>query len=283
MEYTSIVNADVVAAHCDDPGWRIVDCHYHLLNHDEGYLRYCRAHIPNAVYAHLKRDLAGPTTAHTGRHPLPEIARFKQTLGRWGIDRDTQVVAYDDAQGSFAARLWWLLRWLGHRKVAVLNGGLSQWQTQGLALNRIIPQHDPREFAGQPDMSMLVESETIVTQLPRLELTLIDVRDPERFAGLQEPIDKVAGHIPNAVNVPWKSNLAADGLFLTKSQLLNLYHQYVTSDKTDQLVFMCGSGVTACHSLVALSHAGIDGAKLYPGSWSEWITNPQHPVQIGSK
>jgi len=281
MDYTTIVNADVVYAHCEDPDWRIVDCHYNLQSHDEGYALYCQRHLPNAVYAHLKNDLAGTLTPTSGRHPLPDAEQLIQTVQRLGIDNNTQVVTYDNANGSYAARLWWLLRWLGHGKVAVLNGGFQQWQQLGLPVTNKIPNIPAGNFKGNPDMSMLVDTNDIETKVPNAQLTLVDVRDPERFQGIKEPIDRVAGHIPHAVNVPWKTNLDSQGLFQSPQQLHILYQQCLHSSAPEQIVFMCGSGVTACHSVLALTHAGIQGTKLYAGSWSEWITNPAHPVQTG--
>jgi len=281
MSFSSIVDADVVNAHRNDPHWRIVDCHYNLQSHDEGYTLYSREHIPNAIYAHLKNNLASPCTSTSGRHPLPDIEKFKHWLASWGINHQTQVVAYDNANGSFAARLWWLLRWLGHSKVAILNGGFNQWKLQGYPVSSDMPQFPASHFNGQPNMSWLVSSNDIVAQLPRAEITLIDVRDAERFEGLHEPIDKVAGHIPDAINVPWKTNLDPQGLFLPPTQLIEQYRDLLNLKSAEKTVFMCGSGVTACHSLAALAYAGIEGARLYAGSWSEWITDAQHPVQCG--
>jgi len=279
MSFNSIVDADIVYTHHTDPHWRIVDCHYNLQCHDEGLDLYRREHIPNAVYAHLKNDLASPSTPTSGRHPLPDIEKFKRLLGSWGINQQTQVVVYDNANGSFAARLWWLLKWLGHSKVAVLDGGFNQWKLRGYPVTSDIPHYAASQFAGRPDMTMLVSSNEIAMQLPKANITLIDVRDPERYYGVTEPIDNVAGHIPNAINVPWKTNLDSQGRFLPRALLTRQYRHLLHQQNPQQTVFMCGSGVTACHSLVALAFAGIEGARLYAGSWSEWITDPERPIQ----
>jgi thiosulfate/3-mercaptopyruvate sulfurtransferase len=279
MTYASIVSADVLQQHLDDPAWRIVDCRFNLKEPDEGLALYHMGHIPNAVYAHLDHDLSGPITASSGRHPLPDVERFKQTLGRWGIDASKQVIVYDDAAGSYAARLWWMLRWLGHEAVAVLDGGFTPWKQQGLPASTAIPEIEPLTFTGEPDMAMLIDSATLQDDLKHSNVCLIDVRDPRRYSGLEEPIDKVAGHVPGAVNIPWKTNVAENGMYLSRAQLHDQYIKTLCSTPDKKIVFMCGSGVTACHSLVALEYIGLGGALLYPGSWSEWITDPDRPVE----
>ena len=283
MKYHSIINADELAKHLGDPSWRIVDCRYNLNAIDEGLAQYNIEHIPYAVYAHLKYDLSSPVTEKTGRHPLPDIKKLKQTFGDWGIDDTIQVVVYDNAAGSYAARLWWLLRWLGHDNVAVLNGGFDIWKQQGLPVTSEIPQIPETTFIGQPDMTMVADTQAVEQLLEQSDTNLIDVRDPKRFQGQTEPIDRIAGHIPGAINVPWKSNTDENGLYLAKAQLHDFYKTILHGIPPDKTVFMCGSGVTACHTLVALEYIGIKGARLYPGSWSEWIADPKHPVQAQSK
>ena len=284
MKYRSIISADSLQQHLSDPDWRIVDCRFNLKAPDEGLSLYHMEHIPSAIYAHLDHDLSAPLTSTSGRHPLPDVETFKQTLGSWGIDKNTQVVVYDDAAGSYAARLWWMLRWLGHEAVAVLDGGFTLWKQQGLPTSSAIPRVAPTTFTGEPDMTMVVNSNELEKNLNTSTVCLIDVRDPRRYLGMEEPIDKVAGHVPGSLNVPWKSNVDDNGMYLPKAQLHDHYTKILRDSGNDNnIVFMCGSGVTACHSLLALDYIGISDAKLYPGSWSEWITDPRRPVTKSSE
>ena len=281
MNYTSIINAEQAIENLDDPNWRFIDCRFDLNNVHAGIENYRTGHIPNAVYADLNKDLSSPVTQKTGRHPLPEIKDITERLGSWGIRPDTQVVVYDDVFGSYAGRLWWLLRWLGHNKVAVLNGGLSQWERLQLPLTKNVPTPEPTQFIAQPDISMIADTSIVEQSVSSPDIKLIDVRDTDRYQGLREPIDKIAGHVPGAINLPWKTNLDQNGLYLEKPELITHYESLLSKDGLAEpnLVFMCGSGVTACHSLVALEFLNIHGARLYPGSWSEWIIDPQHPVE----
>ncbi|WP_455221031.1 sulfurtransferase [Kaarinaea lacus] len=278
MTYSSIISADLLQQHLNDANWRIVDCRFNLKAPDEGMSLYKMEHIPNAIYAHLDHDLSAPVSDTSGRHPLPDVETFKLKLGAWGIDTSKQVVVYDDAAGSYAARLWWMLRWLGHKSVAVLDGGFTLWKQQGLPTTNAIPHIEPATFVGQPNMDMLINSNALQEGLSKASICLIDVRDPQRYSGLEEPIDKVAGHIPGSINLPWKTNIADTGMYQSKAQLYDQYQKLLQDAAGKNVVFMCGSGVTACHSLVALEYIGISGAKLYPGSWSEWITDNSRPV-----
>lgn len=279
MIYTSLVRADVTLEHINDTEWRIIDCRFDLKDKNAGLQHYREAHIPSAIYADLDKDLSSPVRPGTGRHPLPAIDDISRKLGEWGISATTQVVVYDDVSGSYAARLWWLLKWLGHQKVAILDGGLSYWKQQGYPLNNEIPDVIPASFQARPDMSMIIDTEALLKLLNSPSLTLVDVRDPARYTGAEEPIDKVAGHIPGSVNIPWKSNLDENGLYRNKTDLESLYSHFLINQETQNTVFMCGSGVTACHSLVALHYLGKSDVKLYPGSWSEWIEDPARPVE----
>lgn len=278
MIYSSIISADLLQQHLNDPNWRIVDCRFNLKATDEGMSLYQMEHIPNAIYAHLDHDLSAPVSNSSGRHPLPDVETFKLKLGSLGIDGSKQVVVYDDAAGSYAARLWWMLRWLGHEAVAVLDGGFTLWKQQGLPTTNTLPRIEPTTFVGKPTMNMLMNSNDIQENLNKSSICLIDVRDPQRYSGLEEPIDKVAGHVPGAINVPWKTNIADNGMYRSRAELYDQYHKLLQDAAGKNVVFMCGSGVTACHSLIALEYIGITGAKLYPGSWSEWITDPNRPV-----
>lgn len=281
MNHTSLISAEVTLEHLNDPNWRIIDCQFDLKDKNIGLQNYKSEHIPGAIYADLDLDLSSTITSNSGRHPLPEPAHILQKFGKWGIQPTTQVVVYDNAFGSFAARLWWLLKWMGHESVAVLNGGLHYWKQQQYPLTQDIFTPPVIDFSGNPNTQMAVDTKNLLATLQQSNLTLIDVRDPERFNGTYEPIDKVAGHIPGAINIPWKTNLDQQGLYLSNDQLLLHYKEILQNQDSKNIVFMCGSGVTACHSLVAMHSIGITDAKLYPGSWSEWIQDPSRPVKSG--
>lgn len=279
MTHTTLISTDQLAAHIGKPDWVIVDCRFALSEPEAGEEAYRLGHIPGAVYAHLERDLSGPLTAGSGRHPLPDPARLVERFSAWGIGADTQVVAYDAAGGAMAAaRLWWLLRWLGHTAVAVLDGGWQAWQNRGLPVDNKTPVMQAGDFSARQQDDMLIDAAGVRARLARQTGSrLLDVRDPERFFGVHEPIDTVAGHIPGAINLPFKGNLAADGRFLAPEHLHARLGKL--AEEGSELICMCGSGVTSCHTLLALEYAGVRGAKLYAGSWSEWITDLARPVQ----
>lgn len=279
MSYSSLVSAEITLEHLENPDWRIIDCQFDLKDKNLGYNNYKTGHIPGAIYADLDKDLSSPVTGVSGRHPLPSPEKICQTFGQWGIDTDTQVVVYDNVFGSFAARLWWLLKWMGHTKVAVLNGGLQYWKQMHYPLSKDTPNPKTTNFQPTPNMQMVVDAGKILQLLPQSRIALVDVRDPQRYSGTVEPIDKVAGHIPGALNIPWKTNLDKQGLYLNPPELITHYKAVLDNHESEDIVFMCGSGVTACHSLVALHSAGITNAKLYPGSWSEWIQDPSRPIE----
>jgi thiosulfate/3-mercaptopyruvate sulfurtransferase len=275
-----------LAAHLDDAGWAIIDCRFDLARPDWGAQAYAAGHIPHALYAHLDHDLSAPRTARSGRHPQPQVEALAITFARFGIDEHVQVIAYDQGTGAFAARLWWLLRWLGHAQVAVLNGGLAAWERAGLPLSSAVEPRAPRRFRASADPRRVV-SDSEVAQLVSSgalrsgEQLLIDARSADRFAGENETIDPVAGHIPGARNHPFAANLDAQGRFLDPGRLRQGWEKTLRGASAQQLISMCGSGVTACHNLLALEAAGLPGARLYAGSWSEWITDPTHPVARG--
>ena len=283
---TTLIEPAELARHLDDPAWAIVDCRFDLARPDWGAHAFAASHIPHALYAHLDRDLSGPRSARTGRHPLPPVEALAATFGRWGIDEHVQVIAYDQGSGAFAARLWWLLRWLGHTQVALLNGGLAAWERAGLPLASVSEPRAPRHFTARPDPRLLASSGEVAAAVRSDALThgqqlLIDARSADRFAGENETIDPVAGHIPGARNHPFAGNLDAQGRFLEAGQLRSSWGNTLRGASPRQLIAMCGSGVTACHNLLALELAGLPGARLYAGSWSEWITDPAHPVARG--
>ncbi len=276
--YTTLIEPAELSPELSDPDVAVIDCRHELSKPDWGAQAYAAGHIPNALHASLDRDLSGPVGPATGRHPLPTVDAFAETLGRWGIDGRVQVVAYDQGPGAYAARLWWMLRWVGHTRVAVLNGGLAAWQAAGLPVTREAGTRVPRRFVPRPVDSVSVTAAQLEQGLARGEVTLIDARGADRFAGENETIDPVGGHVPGARNRPFTTNLDAGGRFLSPDALRRGFASVASSDASD-VVSMCGSGVTACHNLLAMEIAGLTGARLYPGSWSEWIRDPHRPIE----
>lgn len=276
--FRTLIDPQTLAAHLHDADWAVCDCRFKLSDAQAGRRAYAQAHIPGARYVHLNDDLAGPVTACTGRHPLPDPAKLAQALGQWGIDRNTQVVAYDDSFGSMAARLWWLLRWLGHDAVAVLDGGIQAWQRVGGALTGDAPVVTPKIFSARPNDSLWVDAEFVQQAMAQGTHVLIDARAEERFRGESEPFDKVAGHVPGAINSPFEDNLSIASSFQLPIELRTQYEALIAGKAPTQTIHMCGSGVTACHNVLAMEHAGLAGAKLYAGSWSEWITDSRRPI-----
>jgi thiosulfate/3-mercaptopyruvate sulfurtransferase len=282
--FTTLIPAEQLAASDSaSRGWLVVDCRFDLARPDAGEAAYRAGHIPGAVYAHLDRDLSSPITPTTGRHPLPDAARFAETLGRWGLTSDTQVIAYDTDNSAYAARLWWLLRWVGHRTVAVLDGGFKAWTAAGLPIDAQIPVRAPTNFEVRPDRDAWLDTRQVQERLQQPEWRLLDARAPERFAGAVEPIDTIAGHVPGALNHPFATNLGPDGRFASAGELRQRYQaSQAAGDRAiadDHTIVMCGSGVTACNLLLAMEAAGKRGARLYAGSWSEWIREPSRPIK----
>ncbi len=281
MSYQLLIDVPTLKAHLADPNFRVVDCRFELGEPGAGRAVYARGHIPGASYAHLDDDLSGPRTPWTGRHPLPDAAALAATFGRLGIDANTQVVAYDDSGGAYAARLWWLLRWLGHVSVAVLDGGLAAWQAAGLPLSTSATSVSARRFVAGAPVAAQVSADDLALLLAQKACRLLDARSTERFEGRIEPLDPRAGHIPGATSHPFARNLGADGRFLAPAALHDQYSRLLRGRPAAEVVSMCGSGVTACHTLLALEIAGLSGARLYAGSWSEWCRDPARPVAIG--
>lgn len=278
--FTTLIDAGTLASHLDDPQIAIVDCRFKLEDVDWGEREYAAAHVPGAVFANLDRDLSGPKTGTNGRHPLPEPAALAATLGRLGIDRDTQVVAYDQDVGMYAARLWWMLRWLGHDRVAVLDGGLAGWLAEGRPTTGGIEPREARVFVPSLRDEMRVDVHGVASRSP--DWRLLDARAPERFRGEVETIDRMAGHIPGATNYFFKQSLNGEGSFLPPAELATRLRAALGDVPPERVVCYCGSGVTACHVLIALERAGLCGARLYPGSWSEWSSDPSRPIERGT-
>ncbi|MHC6227898.1 sulfurtransferase [Pseudomonas sp. X10] len=283
MPLAQLITPQQLAERLESPELVILDCRFALEDVDYGQRSYAEGHIAGACFADLERDLSGPVVkGRTGRHPLPEPQRLVECLRSWGIDDDSQVVLYDDGPGAFAARAWWLLAWLGKRDgVFILDGGLKAWHAASLPLSLDPPAKREGNFSGKPDMSLLIDAEHLGKRLGRAELTLLDARALPRFRGDIEPIDPVAGHIPGAQCAAFTDNLGADGRFLPAEQLHQRFAEKLAGRSPEQLVAYCGSGVTACHNLFALCLAGYPLARLYAGSWSEWITDPKRGVAKG--
>ena len=281
MAFTTLISTATLASHVDDPAFAIVDCRYKLDDAPWGKREHEAAHIPSAVYADLGHDLAGPKSGTNGRHPLPDPHTLAQTFSRLGLASGIQVVAYDQDSGMYASRLWWMLRWLGHDAVAVLDGGFAKWKAEGRPTKSGAEPRAPREFSGSPRSEMAFGVGEVASQLGTSAWQLLDARAPERYRGETEPIDKTAGHIPGAKNHFFQSNLDERGLFRTPEELRARMKESVGDTPADRIVCYCGSGVTACHNLLALEHAGMKGAKLYAGSWSEWSSDPSRPVERG--
>ena len=279
--YSTLISAAELARHLDDPTFVIVDVRHDLAQPETfGEEAYARSHIAGAAFAHVDRDLSARRTPHNGRHPLPTPEAAAALFGRLGIDATRQVVAYDQGNGMFAARLWWMLHWLGHDSAAVLDGGFAKWVREGLPVSAEPPAARPATFV-PTRVRPTVNATGIVASLPRHGLLLLDARAAERYRGDVEPIDPVAGHIPGAINRPYTRNVGADGTFRSPRELRGEFEGMLHGRPPDDLVHYCGSGVSACHNLLAMTVAGYPLTRLYPGSWSEWITDRARPVSKG--
>jgi thiosulfate/3-mercaptopyruvate sulfurtransferase len=273
-----LVSVEDLAAH---PEWRVFDCRHDLKNTEYGRQAYARGHIPGALFLHLDDDLSGAKDGRNGRHPLPDVVGFARCMSACGVDATTQVVAYDNEGGIFASRLWWMLRWLGHDKVAVLDGGLAGWKRSKRALEDAAPVVAPREFVPHP-RNMTVDSGQVLAELQSEWMLIVDARSPERFRGENETLDPVGGHIPGAVNRFYFDNLDDDGCFFKPvAELRAEFDALLAGRPAESVVQQCGSGVTACHNMLAMELAGLSGSRLYPGSWSEWCADPSRPVARG--
>jgi len=259
----------------------VFDCSFDLANPDAGEKAYLGGHIPGAHYLHLERDLSGAKTGSNGRHPLPDRTALVDTLASHGLMQGQQVVAYDAQGGMFAARIWWLLRWLGHDSVALLDGGLQAWQAAGYGLETQPAARKQGNFKAGAPLAVTVDAHALEHNLTTHERLVVDARSPDRYRGENETIDPVAGHIPGAVNRFFKDNLTADGRFKPAHTLRDEFKAVVGSTQPEHIVLQCGSGATACHNALAMEIAGLHGAALYPGSWSEWCADPSRPVATG--
>jgi len=281
MTTRTLVQAEDLALRLSDPRLRIFDCRFDLARPQYGRARYDDEHLPGAIYADLNRDMAAAVTPASGRHPLPLPSEFEARLRAWGVSNDSSVVAYDDGNSISAARFWWMMRWLGHDDVAVLDGGMRRWQQLDLPLDDEVRARAPGDFAATPHPEFTVDAAAVLAQTGDRTARILDVRAPERYRGEVEPIDAVAGHVPGARNHPFTTSLDDSGRFLPATELRAALSQSLAGVPPERTIAMCGSGVTACHLLLAMEHAGLHGARLYPGSWSEWSRDPSRPVRTG--
>ncbi|HUQ09165.1 MAG TPA: sulfurtransferase [Steroidobacteraceae bacterium] len=280
--FTTLIDAATLSRNLERSDLVLFDCRFELGNPQWGEREYAAAHLPGAQYLHLDRDLSSPITEGTGRHPLPDPREFARTLAARGVGADCQLIAYDQGNCVYASRLWWLARWIGLNHVAVLDGGLAAWRAAGLPLSQDVPAPTPRALAARVNEHAWLSTAAVDETRLLPGTLLVDARGADRFAGRNETIDPVAGHVPGARNHPFAGNLGVDGRFLPAEQLRSRWSVILGSLPASSVVAMCGSGVSACHNLLALEHAGLSGARLYPGSWSEWIRDPRRSIAKGA-
>lgn len=276
--FDGIVDTQTLFRHLENPGWIIFDCRFDLANPSWGEEEYRRSHIPGAIYAHLDRYLSGIHSPHSGRHPLPEVDFLVSKFSNWGIQSGKQVIVYDSSGGSFAVRLWWLLKYLGHDRVAVLDGGYAKWKEEALPTTDVVVTNPPAEFHPNIRPWMLATAAEVEEIRTDPNFVLIDARANPRFLGIEEPIDAIAGHIPGAVNRFHGNNLTPQGVFLEPDELRRQFLAITEGKPARQVVVYCGSGVTSCHHVLAMQLAGLGIPRLYAGSWSEWIKDPSRPI-----
>ena len=281
VNYGTLVSAEALSLHLHDPDWRancrIFDCRHQLSDVVYGERVYADGHLPGAFFMHTDRDLSSPMTGCNGRHPLPDPSSLAKKLGAAGVSRQTQVVVYDDAGGMIAGRLWWLLRWMGHDRVALLDGGIPAWVKEGHPITTDQPTSVPVFFEASL-RDWIVSADQVLANIDKNEFCLVDARAADRFRGENETLDPVGGHIPGARNRFFRDNLAADGCFRPAAELRQAFLEVLDGIDPSRVVMYCGSGVSACHNLLAMEIAGLHGARLYAGSWSEWCSNPERPV-----
>lgn len=278
-----LVSTETLAAHLGDPDWIVFDTRHDLAWPDKGRQAWEASHIPGAHFMHLDHDLSGKKTGKNGRHPLPPLADFAALMNRCGVAPGRQVVVYDDGGGSFAVRLWWMLWWLGHDKVALLDGGIAAWKRESRPMDALLPAAREGRFEPRPSEGMTVDANTVAASLDKRDLVVVDARAATRYMGENETLDPVAGHIPGSFNRFWQHNLGYDGRFLSPEELRAEFLEEIGEVDPKRVVHSCGSGVTACHNLFAMELAGLSGSRLYPGSWSEWCADPSRPVATGPK
>lgn len=281
MAYTTLVSTKDLAENLENPEWIIFDCRFTLTDPAAGKLKFNEGHIPGAIYVHLDDDLAAPVTSSSGRHPLPDVNVLAAKLGKWGVDKNKQVVVYDDTFGAMACRMWWLLRWLGHDNVALLDGVFPKWQKEKRPTNTKPAKLRSTKFTPMVRHELVVDADYVQQHISKDDSLLIDARPDVRFTGDVEPIDKVAGHVPGATNRPFDDNLNLGGDFLPVDELKEEFSDLLMGKDPSQVINMCGSGVTACHNILAMECLGFKNTRLYAGSWSDWITDDSRAVATG--
>lgn len=276
-----LVTVDWLYEHMNDLSVRVIDCRFDLANENEGKDSYEKGHIPSALYFDLNKDLSSPVTKHGGRHPLPDVEQLSEKLSKAGIDENVTVVAYDSQGGAMASRLWWLLTYLGHERVYVLNGGFPAWKEREFSVTDAIPSFNRAVFKPSVQHGLLVSMDELKAKITRQEdMTLIDSREEKRYAGVEEPVDPIAGHIPTAKNDFWKNGLTEEGYFKEKEEQIE---RFASLPKGKEIIVYCGSGVTACPNVLALKMAGFEDVKLYAGSWSDWISYAENEIEKEAK
>lgn len=278
MNHTTLIDVDTLHRHLNDPNLVLFDCRHDLAKPEWGAEAYAQSHLPGARFAHLDKNLSAPKNGRNGRHPLPDAAAFGRWLGSMGVHAQAQVVGYDSTGGTYGSRLWWMLRWVGHNRVAVLDGGWDAWLKAGLPVTQAVPSPAARELTVRLDTQAAVSADFVLDNIARREYCVVDARANDRFHGQNETIDPVAGHIPGAVNRVFKSNLDASGRFKSAAALRQEWEALLDGRTPTRIINQCGSGVTACHNALAMEIAGLSGSKLFPGSWSEWISDPTRPI-----
>jgi thiosulfate/3-mercaptopyruvate sulfurtransferase len=275
--HKTLIDPSTLAPRLTDPNWIVIDCRFDLTNPARGEELYREGHIPGARYADLDRHLSGPKTGKNGRHPLPDSDVLSRTFSDLGISSTSQVVAYDADNGMYASRLWWMLRWMGHDAVAVLDGGLARWQREGHPVRGGVESSTPGTFKGAPRPGWRLTVDEVAKDLGRVDRLLVDSRTADRYRGIGETLDPVGGHIPGAANYFYGQNLTAEKTFKDPDDIKTQWDPVLKGRDPREVVVYCGSGVTACHNLLALEHAGIHGVRIFPGSWSEWSADPSRP------
>ncbi|MDH5534942.1 MAG: sulfurtransferase [Betaproteobacteria bacterium] len=278
MSFATLVSVAEVAARLADSDWVVCDCRHDLADYEAGRRAYGASHIPGARFLHLDEDLSGPKDGLNGRHPLPHPVTFTLRLAALGIDNGKQVVAYDASGGCYAARLWWMLRWVGHKRVAVLDGGWDAWVKSGQPVDTKPADVQAATYTPHPRPELVVDTGFIAQHIGNTAVQVIDARSADRFRGKNETLDPVGGHIPGALNRFFKQNLRDDGRFKPADALQQEFSSLIGARAPASVVHQCGSGVTACHNLLAMEIAGIPGSRLYPGSWSEWVSDRTRPI-----
>ena len=281
--HMTLISTDVLSEHLSDPAWLIVDSRYNLNDETWGGAQYEAGHVPGAVFVDVAHDLAAEQTGTNGRHPLPEVEYMAATFGRLGIADDIQVIAYDQEAGAFASRLWWMLRYLGHDAVAVLDGGFAKWTREGRPVRGGVETRRPAGFTPRLRKEMRVTADETLAHLGDPSVLLVDARSPDRYAGKPDPLDTIYGHIPGARNRYYRHNVSEAGTMRSGRELRADFEKVLAGRPANQVVMYCGSGITACHNLLAMEHAGMPGSRLYAGSWSEWSADPKRPIAKGDR